>query len=72
MAGRPSPLSTTLDPREQMVLAGFFAGRLPAGQVHAELLKARAIADAAAGVAAESEPVADRVPARRLRARLAA
>jgi hypothetical protein len=33
-----------LSPAEQRVLACFLAGRLPAGQVHAELAQARAAA----------------------------
>jgi hypothetical protein len=36
-----------LSPAEQRVLACFLAGRLPAGQVHAELAQARAAAQAA-------------------------
>jgi hypothetical protein len=35
-----------LSPAEQRVLACFLAGRLPAGQVHAELAQARAAAQA--------------------------
>ncbi len=72
MAGRPSTLSTTLNPREQMVLAGFFAGRLPAGQVHDQLLKARALAEAVAVPEAVPELIAAPAPARRFRVRLAA
>jgi hypothetical protein len=40
---------------EQSVLASFLAGRLPAGQLHAELCRAREVALAAAA-AHEGEP----------------
>jgi hypothetical protein len=41
-----------LSPAEQRVLACFLAGRLPAGQVHAELAQARAAAQAPQAVSA--------------------
>jgi hypothetical protein len=41
-----------LSPAEQRVLACFLAGRLPAGQVHAELAQARAAAQATAAAPA--------------------
>jgi hypothetical protein len=44
-----------LSPAEQRVLTCFLSGRLPAGQVHAELAQARAAANV---------PAADPVPAR--------
>jgi hypothetical protein len=39
---------------EQRVLASFLAGRLPAGQLHAELLRAREVRLAAGTVSAPS------------------
>jgi hypothetical protein len=47
-----------LSPAEQRVLTCFLSGRLPAGQVHAELAQARAAASAPA-----PDPVQARVPA---------
>jgi hypothetical protein len=41
-----------LSPAEQRVIACFLAGRLPAGQVYAELAQARAAAQAPPAVAA--------------------
>jgi len=63
MAPSFDPVTTSLSAGEQRVLAGFLAGRLPAGQVHTRLCRARAEAVAA---------VADVRPARRLRLRAAA
>jgi hypothetical protein len=60
---------------EQRALASFFAGRLPAGQLHAELCRARAaaLAEAAAATAAAeagapAENATQGVPAPALRA----
>jgi hypothetical protein len=56
---------------EQRALASFYAGRLPAGQLHAELCRAReaALAAAAAREApADVPPPAPAVPAPALRA----
>jgi hypothetical protein len=51
-----------LSPAEQRVLACFLAGRLPAGQVHAELAQARAAAQAPPVVSAAA-PVTAPAPA---------
>jgi hypothetical protein len=48
MGRNPAPVIQRLSPGEQRVLACFLAGRLPAGQVHAELAQARASAQAPA------------------------
>jgi hypothetical protein len=51
---------------EQRALASFFAGRLPAGQLHAELCRARqAAADAAAAreASVDAAPSVDGQPA---------
>jgi hypothetical protein len=72
MAGPSPALTASLNPREQMVLAGFLAGRLPAGQVHAQLARARAVAEASVAAAVVPAPPAQPAPARRLRPRLAA
>jgi hypothetical protein len=50
-----------LSPAEQRVLACFLAGRLPAGQVHAELAQARAAAQEQ--VPAVSQPAMQPTPA---------
>jgi hypothetical protein len=41
MALRRARTPTHLSPAQQMALAAFLAGRLPAGQLHAELCRAR-------------------------------
>jgi hypothetical protein len=41
MAIRRARMPTHLGPAQQMALAAFLAGRLPAGQLHAELCRAR-------------------------------
>jgi hypothetical protein len=43
MGRTPPPLELRLNPAEQRALAAFFAGRLPAGQVHAELCRASTV-----------------------------
>ena len=56
MGRTPAPILVhRLNAGEQRVLASFIAGRLPAGQVHAELQRAR--------VTAPAEPVAAPAPA---------
>ena len=42
MGGTPACVTHRLSAAEQRVLASFLAGRLPAGQVHSELARARA------------------------------
>jgi hypothetical protein len=59
MAATPA---TYLSQGEQRALASFLAGRLPAGQLHAELCRAREAAIAKAAGHAET-PRAARVPA---------
>jgi hypothetical protein len=69
--GQGSASPGRLSQGEQRALASFLAGRMPAGQLHAELCRAReeALAAAAQGVAAHSEPQhAPPVPAAALRA----
>jgi hypothetical protein len=51
-----------LSPGEQRVLACFLAGRLPAGQIDAELAQARAIAQASPQVSAPA-PIPATAPA---------
>jgi hypothetical protein len=53
MGPSPSPVVIHPSPAEQRVLACFLAGRLPAGQVHAELAQARAAAQAPGPAVAE-------------------
>jgi hypothetical protein len=53
---------------EQRALASFYAGRLPAGQLHAELCRAREAALAAAAARQESAESSLSVPAPALRA----
>lgn len=58
------PVVHRLSLAEQRVLASFFAGRLPAGQVHAELQRARATsAPATDPPVPVSAPAATPVPA---------
>jgi hypothetical protein len=53
MGRSPAPVVIhRLSPAEQRVLACFLAGRLPAGQVHAELAQARAAAQPPQAVSA--------------------
>jgi hypothetical protein len=60
MGKRSAPLAVhRLSLAEQRVLASFLSGRLPAGQVHAELERARM----ARGADAEPAPAVQRVPA---------
>jgi hypothetical protein len=61
MGRNPAPVVIhRLSPAEQRVLSCFLAGRLPAGQVHAELAQARA---AAQPVTAAPAPVPAAAPA---------
>jgi hypothetical protein len=56
MGRNPAPVVIhRLSPAEQRVLASFLSGRLPAGQVHAELARAR---EAHAQPQAEARPAA--------------
>ena len=58
MGRSPAPVVIhRLSPAEQRVLACFLAGRLPAGQVHTELVQARAAAHAPAPAVAQAAPV---------------
>ncbi len=58
MGRSPAPVVIhRLSPAEQRVLACFLAGRLPAGQLDAELAEARAAAQAAPQVSAPLQPV---------------
>jgi hypothetical protein len=58
MGRSPSPIVIhRLSPAEQRVLACFLAGRLPAGQVHAELAQARAAAQAPPPAVAQPAPI---------------
>jgi hypothetical protein len=62
MGRSPAPgVIHRLSPAEQRVLACFLAGRLPAGQVEAELAQARAAANAPPAVS-EPEPPPAPVP----------
>ena len=62
MRRKPEPvLVHRLSTAEQRVLSSFIAGRLPAGQVHAELERARMVPLPA--VVSEPTPVARPVPA---------
>lgn len=70
-AYRPA-LGTTLSPRERSVLAGFLAGRLPAGQVHAQLALARVVAPATEVPRGAPDSTVAPAPARGLRLRPAA
>ena len=45
-----------LSPGEQRALASFLAGRMPAGQLHEELCRAREAAVAAAEAAPQPQP----------------
>ena len=67
MGRKPAPLVVhRLSFAEQRVLASFLAGRLPAGQVHVELQRARATAAPASDSpvpAPAQAPVAAPVPA---------
>ena len=65
MGRKPAPLVVhRLSFAEQRVLASFLAGRLPAGQVHEELQRARATpAPATSPPVATQAPVAAPVPA---------
>jgi phage terminase large subunit-like protein len=58
--GKPSSAASHLTPGEPRALASFLAGRLPAGQLHGELCRAR---EAALAQAARSAPVAAPRPA---------
>jgi hypothetical protein len=60
--GQGQASASRLSPGEQRALASFLAGRLPAGQLHAELCRAR---EAALAGAAPAQPV---TPAAALRA----
>lgn len=53
-----APAGGRLSPGEQRALASFLAGRMPAGQLHAELCRAREEA-----LAAAAEPEAGVTPA---------
>ena len=58
MARSPAPVVThRLSLAEQRVLASFLSGRLPAGQLTAELERARTAASAAAEPAPAVQPV---------------
>jgi hypothetical protein len=62
MGRTPAPVVIhRLSAAEQRVLTSFLSGRLPAGQVHAELARARDAASAASAPA--TPPVAQPVPA---------
>jgi hypothetical protein len=57
MGRTPSPIAVhRLNLAEQRVLSSFLAGRLPAGQVHVELQRARTAPAAAPEPQAEPQP----------------
>jgi hypothetical protein len=53
----PSVVVHRLSPAEQRVLSSFLSGRLPAGQVHAELERARTAPPSATAAAPAVQPV---------------
>jgi hypothetical protein len=61
--GHGSASSARLSQGEQRALSSFYAGRLPAGQLHAELCRAREAAFAAAAArATAAEPAPEAAP----------
>jgi hypothetical protein len=60
MRRKPAPIVHRLSPAEQQVLASFLSGRMPAGQIHAELKRAREVSVPATKVPA---PATSQVPA---------
>jgi len=58
MRPRRSPPPPPLTAAEQRALASFFAGRLPAGQLHAELLRARSEPQVPAALPADASALA--------------
>ena len=57
-----TPTTGRLSHGEQRALAAFLAGRLPAGQLHAELCRQREAALAAAVACGPVEPAAAELP----------
>ena len=57
MALRRARMPLHLNPAQQMALAAFLAGRLPAGQLHAELCRAREQVPAPEAMGAEPAPL---------------